>query len=579
MRSWWSYPWRKRRVLAAITLGYLAWSLLPVLIAVLFSFNAGRSRTVWQGFSMRWYTGDATRSVWHDASLHAALLQTLKLGLITTLVTVPLGVAFAIGMDRWRGPLPQSANVVMLLSFVIPETLLAVALLFLVSTIALPFALGTTAQVVGLVTFQISYPAVIVRARLATIGRQYEEAARDLGATALGALRRVLLPMLAPAVLASTVLVFAWEQANIFAGWTCVGHAADLPDVGSQRPVRTGAGGVLLVRGEDDRIRAFANTCRHRGHELLQCGPTAQRHRLVCPYHSWSYKLDGSLRNGPGLRGVDGFEQDRHGLTELRLVSWHGWLFVDPGGQAGDFAEQVAGFADVIGPYNPAELTVVTRHSYELAANWKVIVENYQECYHCSTIHPELSRISPPTSGENLVVQGAWIGGWMDLIPEAETMSLDGRSGGVALSGLSQHELRTVMYIVGYPNLLVSLHPDYVMTHLMTPLAADRTLVECAWAFSPEASAKPGFDPSYAVDFWDLTNRQDWAACESVQRGLSSPHAIAGPLAPDEDGVYQFVTRVARAYLGEPPRETGGSMAAGAARQETRQARWEGAQS
>ncbi len=209
MRSWWSNPWRKPRVLAAITLGYLAWSLLPVLIAVLFSFNAGRSRTVWQGFSMRWYTGDATRSVWHDASLHAALLQTLKLGLITTLVTVPLGVAFAIGMDRWRGPLPQSANVVMLLSFVIPETLLAVALLFLVSTIALPFALGTTAQVVGLVTFQISYPAVIVRARLATIGRQYEEAARDLGATALGALRRVLLPMLAPAVLASTVLVFA----------------------------------------------------------------------------------------------------------------------------------------------------------------------------------------------------------------------------------------------------------------------------------------------------------------------------------------------------------------------------------
>ena len=206
MTGWWSDPWRRPRILAAITLGYLVWSLLPVLIAVLFSFNSGRSRTVWQGFSLRWYTGDATRSVWHDASLHAALLQTLRLGLITTLVTVPLGVAFAIGMDRWRGTLPQSANVVMLLSFVIPETLLAVALLFLVSTIALPFALGTTAQVVGLVTFQISYPAVIVRARLATIGRQYEEAARDLGATSVGALRRVVLPMLAPAVLASTVI-------------------------------------------------------------------------------------------------------------------------------------------------------------------------------------------------------------------------------------------------------------------------------------------------------------------------------------------------------------------------------------
>ena len=118
----------------------------------------------------------------------------------------------------------------------------------------------------------------------------------------------------------------------------------------------------------------------------------------------------------------------------------------------------------------------------------------------------------------------------------------------------TEHELRTVMYLVGYPNLLVSLHPDYVMTHLMTPLAVDRTHVECAWAFPKDVAARSDFDPSYAVDFWDLTNRQDWAACESVQRGLASPHARPGPLAPDEDGVYQFVTRVARAYSGAADR-------------------------
>jgi Rieske 2Fe-2S family protein len=142
------------------------------------------------------------------------------------------------------------------------------------------------------------------------------------------------------------------------------------------------------------------------------------------------------------------------------------------------------------------------------------------------------------------------MGGSMDLIPEAETMSLDGRSRGSAIAGLSAVERRTVMYLVGYPNLLVSLHPDYVMTHLLTPLAVDRTHVECAWAFPPEAVVRDDFDPSYAVDFWDLTNRQDWAACESVQRGLSSPHARPGPLGRGEDGVYQFVTRVARAYRG-----------------------------
>src|SRR5258705_117543 len=156
-----------------------------------------------------------------------------------------------------------------------------------------------------------------------------------------------------------------------------------------------------------------------------------------------------------------------------------------------------------------------------LATNWKVIADNYQECYHCSTIHPELSRISPPTSGENLALPGSWMGGWMSIVEGAETMSLTGKSGGVAIQGLSEHELRSVMYLVGYPNLLVSLHPDYVMTHLMTPLAVDRTHVECAWAFPKDVAASDDFDPSYAVDFWDLTNQQDWAACESVQRELN----------------------------------------------------------
>jgi spermidine/putrescine transport system permease protein len=207
--GWWRDPWRKPRVLAGITMFYLVWSLLPVLIAIAFSFNAGRSRTNWQGFSFRWYWGDPTRSVWHDASLHTALLQTLKLGLIATVITVPLGVLFAIGVDRWRGRLPAGANVLMLISFVIPEVLLAVALLFVVTNLALPIGLGTSAQVIGLVTYQVAYPAVLVRARLATIGKQYEEAATDLGASPLGALRRITLPMLMPAIFASTVLVFA----------------------------------------------------------------------------------------------------------------------------------------------------------------------------------------------------------------------------------------------------------------------------------------------------------------------------------------------------------------------------------
>jgi len=207
--TWWNDPWRPPRFLVGITIGYLAWSLLPVAIAVLYSFNNGRSRTTWQGFSLRWYWGDKTLSVWHNDALHTALLQTLKLGVVTTAITLPLGVLFAIGIDRWRGRLPAGANFLMLISFVLPEVLLAVALLFVITTIALPISLGTAAQVIGLITFQVSYPAVLVRARLATIGPQYEEAAMDLGASRLGALRRIILPMLMPAIFASTVLVFA----------------------------------------------------------------------------------------------------------------------------------------------------------------------------------------------------------------------------------------------------------------------------------------------------------------------------------------------------------------------------------
>ncbi|MFN0283648.1 MAG: ABC transporter permease [Kineosporiaceae bacterium] len=202
-------PWRPPYVLGAVTAVYLLWSLVPVLVAVLFSFNSGRSRSTWQGFSLRWYLTDPTLSVWNDVTMRSALTHTLLLGLLTTLVAVPLGVAFALGLDRWHGRLPESTNVVMLLSFVIPEIVLGVGLFYMITLLATPFTLGTTAQVVGLVTFQISYPVVIVRARLLTIGAHYEEAARDLGASALGALRRVLLPMLMPAILTSAVLVFA----------------------------------------------------------------------------------------------------------------------------------------------------------------------------------------------------------------------------------------------------------------------------------------------------------------------------------------------------------------------------------
>jgi Rieske 2Fe-2S family protein len=347
--------------------------------------------------------------------------------------------------------------------------------------------------------------------------------------------------------------MFAWEQENFFnSGWTCAGFSSQLARPGDQRAEPAGAGSVLLVRGEDSVLRAFANTCRHRGHELLAVGAQAQRNSVICPYHSWTYALSGGLRFASGFKGQAGFDESAWGLAELPVTEWHGLIFVNASADAGPLGASLRALDEVVGPYEPERLVIAGRHVYDAASNWKVVSENYAECYHCPTIHPELCRVSPPASGENFPVSGAWIGGWMHLRDGMQTMSLDGASLGVPLRNLDDQSLRTVIYLNIFPNILLSLHPDYVMTHRLVPLAAGRTMIECSWAFAPEALERPGFDPGYAVEFWDITNRQDFDACESVQRGLSSQHARPGPLAAGEDGVYDFVTMVARGYQGEP---------------------------
>jgi glycine betaine catabolism A len=372
-----------------------------------------------------------------------------------------------------------------------------------------------------------------------------------------GALAEALRPfgesrMLPPAAYTDPA-VFEWERRHFFGGgWTCVALGCQLPSAGSQHAAGTGAGSVLLARGQDGVLRAFANTCRHRGHELLPCGTATQQKVIICPYHSWTYGLDGGLRAAAGFKNQPGFVARLWGLNELPVAEWHGLVFVDGSATAPPLADSLATLEGVVARYELERLVVAGQHDYETTANWKILTENYHECYHCPVIHPELCRVSPPRSGENYPAGGMWVGGWMDLRDSMATMSLDGASHGAALRGLDAKGLRTVIYVNIFPNVLLSLHPDYVMVHRLVPLAADRTRIECTWAFAPESLAGPGFDPGYAVEFWDITNRQDWHACESVQRGLSSPHAVPGPLSSEEDAVYQFVTMVARGYQGEP---------------------------
>jgi glycine betaine catabolism A len=341
--------------------------------------------------------------------------------------------------------------------------------------------------------------------------------------------------------------VWAWEQRHVFAGsWTCLGRADEIcPGPVGQQAVAVGDISVLLTWTEDG-VRAFANTCRHRGHELLANGDSNERKSVVCPYHAWSYALDGRLRAAPGFREVEGFDPVDYTLVELPVATWHGWVFCHAAtpldGDFPSFEQHLGAVDEKLGPYAPEKLVRGARHTYEIAANWKVVCENYHECYHCPLIHPELCVVTPPNSGDNYQLPGQWVGGRMDLRDGMATMSMTGESGGIPIPGADP---RIVEYIQIWPNLLVSAHPDYVMTHRLVSLAPDRTWVECSWYFVDET-----VDPTYAAEFWDLTNRQDWAACESVQRGLGSPHFRPGPFAPSEDAVQHFVAMVSATYAG-----------------------------
>jgi Rieske 2Fe-2S family protein len=360
---------------------------------------------------------------------------------------------------------------------------------------------------------------------------------------------REQLAQMMPATAYTSDEVLSWERRHLFAGtWTCLGTMPDLfPDEQTnQRALAVGDIGCLVVR-TDTGVRMFANTCRHRGHELLPDGETAGRRAISCPYHAWTYDLGGALKGAPGFKDVDGFDKGEHGLIELPVTVWHGWVFGHARHPLGSpevpaFEAHVGELAPILAPYDAGALALAARHTYEVAANWKVIAENYHECYHCPSIHPELCEVSRPDSGQNYDLPGQWVGGAMDLREGMATMSLTGELAAVPLPGAPR---TTVEYVHLLPNLLVSAHPDYVMTRRMVPLSPGRTWVECSWLALPESA---GTGAPGAVEFWDITNRQDWSACESVQRGLESPHFRPGPFAPNEDAVARLVRLISEAY-------------------------------
>jgi Rieske 2Fe-2S family protein len=346
--------------------------------------------------------------------------------------------------------------------------------------------------------------------------------------------------------------VLAWEEKYLWRStWICVGRLEELVERGQARAVDVAGEGVLLSRDETGVVRAFSNVCRHRGHELAPIGGAFDARQIRCAYHSWTYRFDGTLRTAPRFTRSDDFDTADYSLVDLGIAVYGGWVWINLTGSRPGIEDHFGNLALIAAPYETERLITAATHSYIVDANWKIVVENYNECYHCSSIHPELCEVTPPDSGYDHIPTGMWCGGTMELKPHAMTMSLDGSSKGVNFRNVDEELARQVWYLTVMPNLLLSLHPDYVMTHRLTPVGVDRTHVECSWLFPPEAFELEGFDPAYAVDFWDITNREDWAACESVMRGAKNRGYRPGPLSSWEGTVYQFLTIMARAYRGE----------------------------
>ena len=329
--------------------------------------------------------------------------------------------------------------------------------------------------------------------------------------------------------------VFAGEAERIFRrSWLCAGREEEIPCPGDYFLVSAAGESLIVVCDERGIRHALCNVCRHRGTRLRQEERGKLARSIQCPYHAWTYGLDGRLIGAPDMEGVEGFDRADYPLHRAALASWGGFLFVNLAADPEPFDQAFAPVLDRFARFNLAGLRGWRRMEYEVKANWKLLFQNYSECLHCPVIHPRLSELTPHRTGQNDFVEGPFLGGYMVLAEKGGSMTMSGRSCAQPVGELQEEDFERVYYYSIFPNLLLSLHPDYVMAHRLWPQAPDRTRVVCEWLFHPDASRASGFDPEDAVAFWDATNREDWHICERAQAGISSSKYAPGPYSPRE---------------------------------------------
>lgn len=333
--------------------------------------------------------------------------------------------------------------------------------------------------------------------------------------------------------------IFETEKEKFFGGWICVGHQSRIPKPGDHFVFELFTESVIIARNKTGQINALTNVCRHRG--TLICKPdkdTKHSMSVQCPYHAWTYDLDGKLIGAPHMKDVPGFTLQNYPLGRLPVYVWEGFIFVSFDKDEIPFEEVYAPLIGMFSKWKLGRTRSERRIPYDVHSNWKLIFLNFSECYHCPTAHPLLNTRIDYLQSQNDLTEGHILGGFFEI--NAASMTKSGNLSAIPLSSELGEDISRAHYYTVMPNLLINLHPDYMMYHILIPVSPGQTKVVSEWLFNPDAWGREDFHPEDAVDIWHSTNQEDWELTENAQRGISSKFYEEGPYSDRESLLTAF---------------------------------------
>ena len=331
--------------------------------------------------------------------------------------------------------------------------------------------------------------------------------------------------------------ILAEEQERIFARhWQCVGRSERLARPGDFLVREIAGESLIVLRDRAGGVRAFFNVCRHRGTRICMTHEGHFSETIQCPYHAWTWTTDGRLIGAPHMQEVAGFDKQDYPLHTAAAAEWEGFLFVNIAAEPEPFEAAYAPVLERFRRFNLPGLRAGHGAHYEVRANWKLVFQNYSECLHCPIIHPQLNTVLPYQSGANDLVEGPFLGGYMELTPPNRSATMSGKVCGKLVNPeLAEADRGRAFYYSLMPNFLLSIQPDYVNYYIVQAVTPELTIVDSEWLFHPDNEGDPDFNPADAIEFWDTTNRQDWDIVQRSQLEIASHQYTPKPYSAREN--------------------------------------------